>query len=169
MVKLSKKIVEDVAVEVAGEEVLPLVRSIQKKSNISEFLIAKSIKMEINPTRNLLYKLYNANLVTYNRKKDKVKGWYVYYWTFNPQRAKFLFHDLKKRKIQKLEERLTRERKGFYYNCSNNCIRLDFERATEFEYKCPECGNILCEDDNKKRIEFIEREILNLRKEMQTN
>ena len=166
MKKVPKSIVEDVVVEIAGEEVLPLVRSIQNKKNISEFIIAQSIKLEINPTRNLLYKLYNANLVTYNRKKDKIKGWYIYYWTFNSNRVTFLFHDLKKKKLQKLEERLSREQQGHYYACTNNCIRLDFEKATEFEYKCPECGVMLMHEDNGKKIEDISKEIDGLKKEL---
>jgi|SRR3989338_691262 len=166
MIKIPKKIVEDVVVEIAGEAVLPLVRSIQNKKNISEFTIAQSIKLEINPTRNLLYKLYNANLVTYTRKKDKIKGWYIYYWTFNPGRVKFLFHDLKKKKINKLEERLSREQQGHYYVCTNNCIRLDFEKATEFEYKCPECGIMLLYEDNANKIDTISKEIELLKKEM---
>ncbi len=162
--KLSPKIIEEVVIEVAGEEVLQLVRHMKNKKNISEFSIAENIKLEINPTRNLLYKLYNANLVTYNRKKDKLKGWYIYYWTFNPDRVRFLYTDLKKKKLEKLQERLTREQEGYYFNCENNCIRLEFEKAVEFEYKCPECGTLLNEESNTKKIEGIQKEIETLKK-----
>src|SRR3989338_6620949 len=147
MIKIPKKIVEDVVVEIAGEAVLPLVRSIQNKKNISEFTIAQSIKLEINPTRNLLYKLYNANLVTYTRKKDKIKGWYIYYWTFNPGRVRDLQIDLRRKRLEKLKDRLKRERGSDFFICENKCIRLDFDQVTEYAYKCPECGTLMHQED----------------------
>ncbi|MBI4016866.1 MAG: hypothetical protein HY363_04190 [Candidatus Aenigmarchaeota archaeon] len=158
----SKKIVEDVVTEVAGEDVVPLVKVMIKKANVSEFKLASSIKKEINLTRNMLYRLYNSNLVSFIRKKDKRKGWYIYYWTFNSKNIAYLAKDLKKKKIERLKERLDRERTSQFYICSGGCIRLDFEQATEFEFKCPECGELLQMQDNTKKIQELEVEIKNL-------
>ncbi len=53
LIKFLKRIVEEVAGESAGE----IVDFLSNKSNINEFIIAKKLKLTINQTRNLLYKL----------------------------------------------------------------------------------------------------------------
>lgn len=164
--KLSNNIIENVVKEVAGEDTIPLVRYLKNKKNVSEFKIAEAVKREINETRNMLYRLYNANLVSFNRKKDKKKGWYIYYWTFNNKRVKYLFFDLKRKKVEKLKERLIREKSGIFFICKNKCIRLSFEQAVDFSYKCPECGQLLEQENNSKTTEDIEKEIKNLEKEL---
>jgi transcription initiation factor TFIIE subunit alpha len=50
--------------------------------------------------------------------------------------------------------------------CGNNCIRLNFEQATDFEFKCPECGELLHQDDNAKKIKELEKEIKKIEKEI---
>ena len=162
--KLSNKIADEVISEVAGEDVLPLVKALKNKKNVSEFKLAEDIKQEINTTRNMLYRLYDANLVSFTRKKDKQKGWYIYYWTFNPKRIVDLLHSMKNKKLAKLKEKLKREKSGQFFTCPNKCIRLDFEQATDFEYKCPECGSLLDQEDNSKKIGEIEKEIKQLEK-----
>jgi transcription initiation factor TFIIE subunit alpha len=164
--KLSNKIIENVVSEVAGEDVLPLVRVLKNKKNVSEFKLADSIKREVNETRNMLYRLYDANLVSFIRRKDKKKGWYIYYWTFNVRRVKYLVVDLKKKRLERLRERLEREKKENFFICQNRCIRLDFDQSTDFEFKCPECGSLLNQEDNTQKIKEIEEEIMDLEKEM---
>ena len=117
-------------------------------------------------TRNMLYRLYDSNLVSFIRKKDKKKGWYIYYWTFNTKNIKHILKDIKKKKLERLKERLNREKGVDFYTCGNGCIRLDFEQATDFEFKCPECGSLLNLEDNSKKIEEIKKEIAKLEKEL---
>lgn len=164
--KLTKKMIEDVVSEVAGQDVIALVDALKKQSNVSEFKLASIINMEVNETRNMLYRLYNANLVTFIRKKDKQKGWYIYYWSFNPKRVKYLVTDLKKKRISKLNERLERENKNHFFICNNMCIRLDFEQSMDFDFKCPECNEIMNQEDNAKTIDNIKKEIVSLEKEV---
>ncbi len=164
--KASDKLLQETIAEVAGPDVWPLVRALRNKKNISEFKLADAIKKEINLTRNMLYRLYDHHLVTFIRKKDKKKGWYIYYWTFNPKRVKELVRNLKKTRVERLKERLEREKSTNFFMCANKCIRLDFDQATEFEYKCPECGEILQQEDNTKRIAELEKELQRLEKEL---
>ena len=164
--KLSSKIIEGVVSEVAGEDVVPLVKVLKNKKNVSEFKLAENINREVNEIRNMLYRLYDANLVSFIRKKDKKKGWYIYYWTFNGKRVKDLVSDLKKKRLEALKQRLSREEGGNFYVCDNKCIRLDFEQATDFEFKCPECGNLMNEENNTGKIEKMRFEIKGLEKDL---
>jgi len=164
--KLSNKMVEEVIAEVAGKDVIPLVKFLKNKKNISEFKIAEALKKEINETRNMLYRLYDVNLVSFIRKKDKKKGWYIYYWTFNKKRIKDVVENLKLRKLDSLKERLKREKSSNFFICKNKCIRLDFDQASNFNFKCPECGALLDQEDNSEKIKEIEKEIKDLEKEV---
>ncbi len=164
--RLSNKIIEATIVEVAGEDVLPIVYFLKNKKNISEFKIAEAIKKEINKTRNMLYRLHEANLVSFIRKKDKKKGWYIYYWTFKPKMIKYIVISLKKEKLIKLNDRLEREKSSHFFICQNKCIRLDFDQAMTFEFKCPECGEIMNQENNLENINLIEEEIKKIENEL---
>ncbi len=163
--KISNKTTEDVITEIAGQDVLVLVRYLKDKKNVSEFKLAEITKQEVNTVRNMLYRLYHANLVTFVKKKDKQKGWYIYYWTFNGKHIKHLMEDLKRKKLEKLKDRLEREKSTQFYVCENKCMRLEFEQAAGYEYKCPECGDLMFQEDNAEKIKQIEEEIKGLNTE----
>jgi len=150
--------------EIAGERAVPIVEYLKDRKNVSEFIIADKVKMDMQTTRNLLYTLNSYNVATYIRRKDRKKGWYISYWTFNRKRVKDLIEKLRKDKVSKLHERLKKEEdnKGNFFICTKACARLDFERATEFEFKCPECGILLHQQDNTKTIEHIKERIKEL-------
>ncbi len=164
--KLSNKLVEDVVTSVAGEDVLPLVKLLKNKKNVSEFKLADALKLEINVVRNMLYRLYHANLVSFIRRKDKKKGWYIYYWTFKIKQIKHLAVSLKKERLERLHDRLDREKASSFFVCPNTCMRLDFEKAVGFEFKCPECASIMQQESNDEKIRQLEQEIEVLEKEI---
>lgn len=165
-IRLTKKLIDSVVGDVAGGDVLPLVHTLKGRENVSEFVLAEEIEREINVTRNMLYRLHNANLVSFTRKKDKKKGWYIYYWTFNPPMIKSLYVQLKKQKLERLNERLDREQSNHFFKCPEGCMRLDFELSTEYGFKCPECGELLAQDDNQKTIKDVKKQIKELEAEL---
>ncbi len=164
--KLSNKLVEQVVSDVAGEDVIPLVKELKNKKNVSEFKLAESLELEVNLTRNMLYRLYHANLVSFTRRKDKKKGWYIYYWTFKIKQIKYVAMNLKKQRLEKLKDRLSREKDSSFFECPNTCMRLDFDSAINFEFKCPECGELMQQEQNEKKVAEIEKEIKELEKEI---
>ena len=162
--KVTNTKIYDTVKEVVGEDSLKVVEFLRDKKNISDFKIAEKVKADIHEIRNILYRLYNHNLVTYYRKKDRQKGWYISYWTFNKKRIKDLMKNLHYSKIEKFGERLKHEEanKGNIYLCPSACVRVNFEKATDFGFKCPECGSILNLQDNSKTIEFLQGQIKEL-------
>ncbi len=159
----NKKIHETIA-KVIGEDALPIVEFLKEKKNISEFIIAEKTKLDMQTTRNILYRLNNHNVATYIRKKDRQKGWYISYWTFNKKRIQELINKMKIENLDKLKEQLNKEEenKGAFFICTKACARLDFDTATEFEFKCPECGSLLNQQDNTKTIDNIRQRIKKL-------
>ncbi len=158
MVKLEK--VEQLALQIGGEIARQIVLFLIKNGeNISEFVIAENLKVEINVIRKTLYMLQENNLVHSMRKKDKKKGWYIYYWTFDENQAKIMIERLKKERINSLKKRLELESETTYYTCSKKCIRMTFEHALENNFTCPVCDKVLKEIDNKKQINLIKKEL----------
>ncbi len=147
--------------EVIGEDAVPVVQYLKGKKNISEFKIAESIKAEVNSVRKMLYAMQTSNLVTYYRKKDRQKGWYISYWTLKPESFDHLSVATRKHKLQQLKERLHKEEsnEGLFYICPSLCVRLEFDKAAEISFKCPECGTTLQHQDNLKTIEQLKTRI----------
>ena len=150
--------------EVVGEDTLKVVEFLKDKKNISDFKIAEKTETDIHQIRNILYRLFNHNLVTYYRKKDRQKGWYISYWTFNKKRIKDLAKQLNGNKLSKYKERLFEEEKnkGNFFLCPRACVRVGFEKATDSEFRCPECGSLLNQQDNEKTIDFLRQRIKEL-------
>ncbi len=159
--KITNGKIFDTVKEVVGEDSLKVVEFLKDKKNISDFKIAEKTSTDIHQIRNILYRLYNHNLVSYYRKKDRQKGWYISYWTFNKKRIKDLMGTVKREKYEKFSERLKieEENKDNFYLCPNACIRINFERATEVDFRCPECGTILTNQSNDKTIDFLRGQI----------
>ncbi len=162
----SEKMYETIK-EVVGEDSVDIVKYLQDKKNISDFKIAEVVKRDIHEVRNILYRLFNVNLVSYYRKKDRQKGWYISYWTFNKKRINDILTDLSKRKLTKFKTRLEEEQEyeGNFYICPQMCTRVGFDAAFDLEFRCPECGNVLNHQDNSKTITTIKEQI----KKLETN
>src|SRR3989344_5475488 len=141
--KITQQVVNDIVAEVVGEDSLAIIDFLKDKKNISDFKIAEKVDRDIHEVRNILY------------------------WTFNKKRVKDLISNLKKQKLEKFQSRLKQEEdnQGNFYICPNACIRVGFERATDLEYRCPECASLLNHQDNAKTIEFLKTKI----REMSTN
>ncbi len=163
--KLTQKKIEKIVSALVGEEAVPVVNLLLEESNLSEFIIAEKLEWEISKVRKILYKLHNFGLAVYKRKKDRKKGWYISYWTFKKENIKPLLEKLKKERLEHLEERLKKEEKnkGNFYLCPSGCVRLNFDEAAEHNFKCPECGRILSNQDNTRTIEFLKEKIAALK------
>ncbi len=158
--------IDDLVVSLAGEDILPLVALLRGKENISEFTIADRLNITVNQVRNMLYRLHKVNLVTFTRKKDKKKGWYIYYWTLDIGKLEDALFQQKKKQLAEFAEKLAKEEEGKFYVCPEKCKRLTMEDAMEAEFHCPECGQLLVEQDNRRTIDNIKRRIEELSAEI---
>lgn len=162
--RITKKLIYDTICQVVGDDVIPVVEYLKDKKNISEFKIAEALNEEVNRIRNMLYRLHTFNLVTYIRKKDKLKGWYISYWTLNLKTVKHLLNKMKVDQVDLLKDRLKKEEENLnsYFICPSVCARLSFDAAMEFEFKCPECGRMMVQQDNSRTINNLKKRIKEL-------
>lgn len=151
--------IQELVTGIAGVEALTVCKFLEGKENVNEFSIAEHLNMPINDLRNILYKFDEYNLVEHTRKKDRKKGWYIYFWTFRPTEAEKAVAMNYKKRLELLQRQMEREQAHEYYICPDRCVRMTLENAMENNFTCRECGKILEHEDTKKRLMKIEKEI----------
>lgn len=161
------ELLKEAAVMAAGKNTGPIVNLLFDKKNVNEFLIAKSLGLTINQTRNILYKLSDEGLVTFVRKKDKRKGWYTYFWTFNTDKALLLLQKNILKQIEQLDIQLKgREVKRFYI-CPSCRSEVSEEVGLMNNFMCPECGEVYELNENKKALTDINSLINKLKRQLE--
>lgn len=164
--RLTQKKIEEILLDIIGNEGLPLVQQLYGKEHVSEFELATKTKKDIKLIRRMLYTLYNHNIISFIRKKDKQKGWYIYYWTIQPDNVKFAYFKKKKIQLQQLRQQLEAEGKEIFFICPGKCVRLNFDQAMEFEFHCPECGQLAAPDSGEDKKITLKKKILELEEEL---
>ncbi|HLC58476.1 MAG TPA: hypothetical protein VJI68_01310 [Candidatus Nanoarchaeia archaeon] len=154
--------IKETLLEIGGEFSYELYKILKGKENVDEFDIAEKIKISINQLRNLIYKFEQYNLISSTRKKDRKKGWYIYFFTLNQRQVEDMVKKIKSDKIKKLEKQLERETNFQFYRCPNKCIRIPTENAMENNFLCVECGSLLEHEDQEKIVSKIKRSIKDL-------
>jgi transcription initiation factor TFIIE subunit alpha len=162
--RVTAKKAEQIITDAVGADALEIVDFLKVNKNVSEFVISEKTKTEIHVVRNILYRLHNYNLAQYKRKKDSKKGYYISYWTYQPKVLCDVARKLAKNRLSRLQDRLDREEQnvGGFFMCASTCARLDFEQGTENDFRCPECGELMNQQDNTRTIEFLRKEIAKL-------
>lgn len=161
-VKFLKNIVEEVTGKQAGE----IVDLLANKKDVNEFLIAKKLELTINQTRNILYKLSDFGMISFIRKKDKRKGWYIYFWTLNTFKSLELLGKKIQEEITNLENQLKSRQIKRFYVCKTCDVEVSEESALFQDYTCQECGEIYELMDNEKLIKSLENKVIKLKKEL---
>ena len=153
--RVTKELIKNVVTELVGPDAVDAVMYLLDKQNVSEFIVSEDLDMEIHQTRNILYRCYEHNILTFKRKKDKKKGWYICYWNFNRENIPHVARKIKSTKLARMKDRLKAEEANQYYICKNACTRMDFEKSVEYDFHCPECNEIMHLQDNTRTIEFL--------------
>src|SRR3989344_6962061 len=111
-VELLKEIIHSVI----GEKSKGVVELLANNKNVNEFIIAKKLNLNINQTRNLLYRLLEEGLVSVTRKKNKKKGgWYDHFWTLSLEKSIAKFRNNLVKKIEYFNQQIFTKKSNRYY------------------------------------------------------
>jgi transcription initiation factor TFIIE subunit alpha len=156
-----KKVVENAA----GEAAVKIVDLIYGKKDVNEFLIAKKLGLTINQTRNLIYRLSHMGIINSIRKKDKRKGWYIYFWTFDILKSLEVLHLTLSTEIAALEYQLNNKQTLRFYKCPICGREANEEAALQTNFSCTECGEVYQLADSTHLIDEITKKLEKLKKE----
>jgi transcription factor E len=146
--------------KVAGSTSIPIVEILYSKKDVNEFLIAKKMEMTINQIRNVLYKLSAEGLVSFIRKKDKRKGWYIYFWTLNSHKCLIRIELDILKEIEEFRKLLESREKSRFYVCKTCNTELNEEKALEHDFSCEECAGLYTLADNTPIIKELKNKII---------
>jgi transcription factor E len=157
-----KKVVENAA----GADAVKIVDLLFGKKDVNEFLIAKKLGLTINQTRNLLYRLSHLGIINSIRKKDKRKGWYIYFWTFNVMKSLEVLETSLSSEINSLKNQISSKNLKRFYKCRMCGREVNEETAMLTNFTCTECGEIYDLADNTQFLESTRKTIDKLQKEL---
>jgi len=161
------KILSKVISDIFGKSAEELVNMLIGKKNVNEFKIAKKLKLSINNTRNILYKLSNIGLISFVRKKDKKKGWYTYFWTLNLRKSFDLLEEQIKKEIRSISGQIESRKTKRFYICKTCDYELSEENALLHNFTCEECGQVFELNEDTKILRGLELKKKKLLKELE--
>lgn len=151
----------EVVDDIAGEEVkqVTLVLLNADKETTDEE-ISEKLDMRLNQVRKSLYKLYDLQLATFRRIRDKSTGWFVYFWTLHPERIDLFVEKKQQEVMSKLQERLNYEESNMFFTCNNpECPRVTFQEAMDNNFECEHCNGRLEAFDNEQLKQVLKDKI----------
>ena len=152
-----KDFLKEIVTLVAGKPAENIVDLLVGNKHVNEFLIAKKMNLTINQTRNILYKLSDEGIVSSMRKKDRRKGWYIYFWKIENLKSLELLRENYKNKISQISHQIENRENKIYYVCEKCGIEFNEENALLNNFTCPECGSVFVIKDNTKFIKELKK------------
>jgi len=159
---------KEVVESIAGKPATDIVDLLVGKKDVNEFLIAKKLKLTINQTRNILYKLSEAGLVSSTRKKDKRKGWFIYFWTLDSVKSLELLEKKTREELEQLGHQLSNRKSKRFYICKTCNLEVGEETALLNQFICQECGQVYELSESDAIISEIDIKIKKLEKQLET-
>jgi transcription factor E len=164
--KMKIKFLKSIVEHLTNKQSAEIVDLLAEKKDVNEFIIAKKLGLTINQTRNILYKLSDFGLVSFIRKKDKRKGWYIYFWTLNVGESLKLLEKKLFDELGQLELQLKNRREKRYYLCNTCSLEVSEETALLNDFACPECEEIYILSEGEEITKKLEKEISKLQREI---
>lgn len=136
-------------IALGGENAIAVLRHFTKTHSDEE--IAKALKFKISDVRATLNKLHNEGLVNYLREKDSETGWYSYTWALNLERMQ--------KWATKNGAFVLEKGRDLYFceSCGEDSI-IDFESASNCDFRCERCSKLLEFLDEQKVKEMLNAE-----------
>ncbi|MHA1303312.1 MAG: transcription factor E [Candidatus Heimdallarchaeaceae archaeon] len=154
------EVVEDICGDEVKQVTLVLLNSDEE---ITDEEIAEKLDMRLNLVRKSLYKLYDLQLASFRRIRDKNTGWFVYFWTLHPERIDLFVEKKQQEVLKKLQSRLEYEDLNMFFKCStSDCPRFTFQEAMDMNFVCPKCSGRLEAFDNEQIKQILRKKIKEL-------
>ncbi|MCX6798579.1 MAG: hypothetical protein NTW59_00600 [Candidatus Diapherotrites archaeon] len=173
MAKASKKISEFSLVQgyltrLSGGLAVGVVKICERKTgSVTDEELAKKLKVKVTEVRTILNRLHYAGIACYKKTKNRKTGWYSYTWAIKPRRVIELLLEEQAKEIEKLESKQRFEKDYTFFICKDRCSTFPFEIAAEYQFKCPACGKTMDLADNEKMAKGRNKQISDLKKEVE--
>lgn len=121
--------------------------------------ISAETGIKVNVLRAILNKLHYVGVINYTKIKSENSNWYTYTWSLEKGKIVELLREKYVEEMQKLDEKINYESNYVFFECKNKCEKLPFELALEYDFKCPQCGAVMTQRDNKEDIGEMKKRV----------
>lgn len=167
-IEVGKELLNSENQDITDEDITENIKErIKKEGKEIDFEPDDAEILKLNTVRKTLYKLYSEKLAQFRRIRDKSTGWFIYYWWHEFDLLQEILMEKKKLLERKLRDRLQFEEANYFFickNCEASNIKYNFEDAFELNFRCPDCGEPLEAQDNKRLIDFLRKKIVLIEK-----
>jgi len=143
--------------ELGGARSIDIVGILRRRKEVDEFKLASLLKMDVKAIRKILYRLYEKKLVSFRKRRDDEKGWYIYIWKLVPNKLDQMMGERRTDAVNELRHRLEYEKNNQFFKCNNGCLRVTFDKAFEMAFVCPECNGKLEFFDNTAVVNQLKK------------
>ena len=156
---LSDPIVQEILIDITNDEEssISIIECILNGIT-SDLDIAEKTDIKLTIVRKVLYNLYDAGIATYKRTKDPESSGDIYNWKFEQDKVYDIITKKYEKIKQEIEKSIEYEEENMFFICKPNLHRYKFEKASEYNFKCPKCGNSLEYQDNSAIISELLKE-----------
>ncbi len=132
-----------------------IIEAIANNSEVSEKQIKKLTKIKENEIRKVLYKLEELGIVAPIGAVTLKEGKLDFKWKIKIQDIEKIYKIIINKEISKINKKLE-EMPDVAYYCIDCGIVYSIDEAYENNFHCKECGGLLIEKENYKKIRLIE-------------
>ena len=86
------------------------------------------------------------------KNKNPETNWFIYSWKFDKEKVSDIISKKHQRNTEDIEKSIKYEEENMFFACRTNGHRYKFEKASEFNFVCPDCNETLEYQDNASRI-----------------
>jgi transcription initiation factor TFIIE subunit alpha len=165
---LQFKLTQEFLKGVGGPDAVSVVRICLDKNGkcLDEDIETKIKHLKITEIRSILNRLHYRGIACYNKAKNKNSGWYTYTWEIKQKRIVELILEQQSETLQKLEQKAQFESTHDIFVCKKNCEETPFEIAAQYEFRCPECGEMMNPADGQKKQKDVQQQITSIKTEL---
>ena len=146
---LSDPAVQEILIDITDDEInsFSIIECILN-GKTSDVEIAEETDIKLNIVRKVLYKLNDAGIATYKKTQDPETKWFIYSWKFEQQNVYPIITKKYEKLSEEIEKSIKYEETNMFFSCKVKGHRYKFEKASEYNFKCPKCGESLEHQDN---------------------
>jgi len=132
-----------------------VIEALAGNNEINEKSIKKAIKVKENEIRKVLYKLEELGIVAPIGTITLKDGKLDFKWKVKVSNLEDIYKIAIRREIMGIDKELENMPDIIYY-CTECGSSYDIDEAYENNFQCKECGSILIERENYKKLQLIE-------------
>lgn len=159
---LNYELVQDFLTRSAGDNAFGVVKLCVDKKYSDDEKISNKLNTKVTEIRTILNRLHYSGIAQYSKTRNKQTGWYSYTWKINEKKILDLLIEEIGERMEKLENQSQQVQEHTVFACKNVCSETVFEIAMQYNFQCPECGEIMSEINEGKRVKEIEKQLVKL-------